>query len=114
MNGMVNACILPSCKGGGTLRGIEIVHPADPGLVHPHPPAPPHVVMGNTTGNWQHHPCNEPMCHEHHHHHHEFANFALFESNGPYIYQSPEPDCWRWSYRLHHWVWICGPYYPSY
>jgi len=54
------------------------------------------------------------MCHHHHHHHHhDFDNFAFFESNGPYIYQ-PEPDCWRWSYKRHHWIWVCGPPYPTY
>jgi hypothetical protein len=54
------------------------------------------------------------MC-EHNDHPHNFDNnhSAFFESNGPYAYQ-PEPDCWRWSHERHHWIWVCGPAYPTY
>jgi hypothetical protein len=102
--GGIDSCNLPMCKGGSSR---SIGGPAGPSLAGPHSPTTQHIAIGG----WNH-PCEEPTCR--HHHHHDFDNnFAFFQSNGPDVYQ-PEPDCWRWSYRLHHWIWVCGPYYPSY
>ena len=43
---------------------------------------------------------------------------------GYYERDAGPPQCWAWSHRRHHWVWICGPepqnqpvypqYYPQY
>jgi hypothetical protein len=58
--------------------------------------------------------CNDVTCrgghHRHHHHGYGYGdNYALFGSNGPYVYEEPQPTCWHWNYRLHRRVWACGP-----
>jgi hypothetical protein len=109
MNGM-NLCDLPACKGGSSraIGGPAGRGPTHPSLASRHPL----VTQPPSVGDWKH-PCDEPMCHHHHHHHHFESDFAFFQSNEPYVYQ-PQPDCWLWSHRLHHWIWVCGPYYPNY
>jgi hypothetical protein len=101
---MGNSCDLPSCRGGGG-RSALIQHYRDLTVVR-HAPAKQYSSMTE----WRH-PCKEPTCHHHHHHYYYYYN--NFPNYGVYTYE-PEPECWRWSRRLHRWVWVCGPPYPGY
>jgi hypothetical protein len=112
MGHMADPCPMPACRGGGphVIGGpIGVPNPHRTVAMNPHPTV---AMQHPMNGNWHHDCGNDPDCHHHHHH---FDNFAFFAfNNGPYYYDQPEPDCWVWSHRLHHWVWACGPYYPSY
>jgi hypothetical protein len=106
--GRIDPCNLPFCKEGNS---GAIAGPAGPSLANARPPLTKHP----TTGAGSKPPCkdDEPICHHHHEHNGFDNNHAYFVSNGLDVYQ-PEPDCWRWSYKRHHWIWVCGPPYPTY
>ena len=107
--GRIDPCNQPFCKEGSS---GAIAGPAGPSLANARPTLTKHHAIVTAPKP----PCKEgdPMC-EHNDHPQNFDNNhnAFLESNGPSAYQ-PEPDCWRWSHKRHHWIWVCGPAYQTY